>query len=100
MEEELRIVPFECQRCWHVWEEEYVVRHQEDRHGNGGEIWLRAGLPVSPPSSGAICPRCGCQRATTFPDGYLSRHPELRRAAEPTVPDETPLISPVRPPLY
>ncbi|WP_345387083.1 hypothetical protein [Nonomuraea salmonea] len=66
----------------------------------GGEIWLRAGLPVSPPSSGAICPRCGCQRATTFPDGYLSRHPELRRAAEPTVPDETPLISPVRPPLY
>ncbi|MFB4281632.1 MULTISPECIES: hypothetical protein [unclassified Nonomuraea] len=100
MEEEHRKVPFECRRCWHVWEEDYVVRRIEDDHGNAGEIWLRAGLPVPPPSPGAICPRCGCQQATTFPDGYLSRHPELIPPVEPGVPDATPLLSPVPRPLY
>ncbi|WP_431911780.1 hypothetical protein [Nonomuraea jabiensis] len=101
LEEEHRIVPFECRRCWHVWEEEYLVRRIDDRHGNEREIWLRAGLPVLPPSPGAVmCPRCGCQQATTFPDGYLSRHPELIPPAEPPVPDATPLLSPVPSPHY
>lgn len=63
-------------------------------------IWLRAGLPAPPPSSGAICPQCGCQQVTTFPDGYLARHPELIPPAEPILPDATPLFSPVPKPLY
>ncbi|MFG1699343.1 hypothetical protein [Nonomuraea sp. NPDC049309] len=100
MNEELRTVPFECQRCWYVWEEDYVVRHQEDQHGNAAEIWLQNGLPVPPPSAAAVCPKCGCQKAKVFPDGYLTRHPELIKQAEPAPPDETPLISPVRRPLY
>jgi hypothetical protein len=94
--EEHRKVPFECRNCWHVWEEHYLVRRFEDRHGNEHEVWLLAGLRVPPPSPGAVCPRCGCQQATTFPEGYLSRHPELIPPAEPVVPDATPLLSPVR----
>ncbi|MBF8190408.1 hypothetical protein ITP53_32795 [Nonomuraea sp. K274] len=100
VEEEIRSVPFECRGCWHVWEEDYQVRHIEDRHGNEGVIWLRAGVPVPPPSPGAICPRCGSQQATMFPEGYLARHPELRRPPEPEEPDPTPLLSPVRKPYY
>ncbi|MGN9844656.1 hypothetical protein ACTMTI_41670 [Nonomuraea sp. H19] len=93
-------MPFECRSCWHVWEEEYRIRHADDRHGNEGEVWLRSGLPVPPPSTGAVCPQCGRQDATTFPDGYLQRHPELIPSAEPAVPDATPLFSPVPRPLY
>ncbi|MEV0613090.1 hypothetical protein AB0I81_07165 [Nonomuraea sp. NPDC050404] len=101
MEEEHRKVPFECRSCWHVWHEDYDVRHIEDDHGHaGGEVWLRAGLPVSPPSSGEICPKCGCQQAVMFPDGYLVRHPELIPPVGPVVLDATPLLSPVRRPLY
>jgi hypothetical protein len=100
VEEELRNVPFECRGCWHVWQEDYVVRRSEDDHGNEGEVWLRAGLRVPPPSSGAVCPQCGSEQATTFPDGYLARHPELIPPAEPVVPDATPLLSPVPKPLY
>jgi hypothetical protein len=100
LDEETRNVPFECRACWHVWHEEYIVRHIEDDHGNTGDIWLRAGLPTAPPSSGVICPRCGRQQCVTFPDGYLSRHPELIPPEGPAVPDPTPLISPVRKPLY
>ncbi|MEU0571410.1 hypothetical protein ABZ297_39270 [Nonomuraea sp. NPDC005983] len=98
MEEERRKLPFECRSCWHVWEEEYLVRRGDDRHES--EVWIREGVQVPPPSQGTICPRCGCQQATTFPDGYLSRHPELIPPAEPPVPDATPLLSPVRRPLY
>ncbi|WP_043631213.1 hypothetical protein [Nonomuraea candida] len=93
-------MPFECRSCWHVWQEDYTVRHEEDDHGNAGEVWLRGGLPAPPPSSGAVCPQCGCQQSTTFPDGYLSHHPELTAQAEPGAPDATPLLSPVRGPLY
>src|SRR3954451_15865751 len=100
MEEELKILPFECRGCWHVWEEEYLVRRFDDRHGNEREIWLRSGVPVPPPSSGAICPNCGCQQAPMFPEGYLSRHPELRPSAEPVTPDATPLLSPVQRRVY
>ncbi|MEU5864214.1 MULTISPECIES: hypothetical protein [unclassified Nonomuraea] len=97
VEEERRTLPLECRGCWHVWEEDYLVRHVDDEHGNAAEIWLRDGLVVPPPSSGVICPHCGCQQTTTFPAGYLARHPELFRAAEPGVPDATPLLSPVPP---
>ncbi|NUR90033.1 MAG: hypothetical protein HOY71_38660 [Nonomuraea sp.] len=97
MEEERRNLPFECRGCWHVWEEEYLVRHVDDGHGNESHQWLRAGVTIPPPSSGAVCPQCGSQQVTTFPDGYLGRHPELRPAKEPKVSDPTPLISPVRP---
>jgi hypothetical protein len=95
LEEELRSLPFECRRCWHVWEEEYLVRHVDDRRGDERETWLRSGQPVMPPPWGVQCPRCGCQHATTFPTGYLSRHPELIPPPEPAVPDPTPLLSPV-----
>ncbi|WP_113704405.1 hypothetical protein [Nonomuraea lactucae] len=100
MEEVHRKLPFECRRCWHVWEEEYLVRYGEDRHGNERQVWLRGGVPVPPPSEGAICPSCGSQHCTTFPEGYLRRHPELIPPAEPAPPDETPLLSPVPKRLY
>ena len=100
MEEAHRNVPFECRGCWHVWEEHYTVRTIEDHHGNAGVIWLRGGLPVTPPAAGTVCPHCGCQQVTTFPDGYLARHPELITPSEPVVPDATPLLSPVPKPLY
>ncbi|WP_146103591.1 hypothetical protein [Nonomuraea solani] len=93
-------MPFECRGCWHVWEEHYTVRTIEDDHGNAGVIWLRGGLPVTPPAAGTVCPHCGCQQVTTFPDGYLARHPELITPSEPVVPDATPLLSPVPKPLY
>jgi len=96
MKEELRALPFECRACWHVWEEEYLVRLVDVRNGTESEIWTRAGVRVPPPSSGAVCPRCGCQQAVMFPAGYLARHPELIPPGEPVPPDATPLLSPVR----
>ncbi|MGP3956642.1 hypothetical protein ACTWPT_11630 [Nonomuraea sp. 3N208] len=100
LEEERRIVPFECRSCWHVWEEEYLVRRVEDQHGNEAEVWMRNRVPVPPPSPGAICPRCRHQDSTTFPEGYLSRHPELIPPENPAAPDPTPLLSPVPRPVY
>ncbi|SEK94694.1 hypothetical protein [Nonomuraea pusilla] len=101
MDEERRTLPYECRRCWHVWQEDYVVRHFADAHGNEVDIWLRGGVQVPPPASGVmICPKCGCQQATTFPDGYLARHPELIPPPRPAEPDATPLLSPVRKRMY
>ncbi|TDD46421.1 hypothetical protein E1286_20785 [Nonomuraea terrae] len=94
-----RTVPFECRRCWHVWEEHSIVRRIEDHHGNEGEVRLQAGVQVPPPSSGAGCPKCGCEQATTFPDGYLAHHPAAAPPPEPPAPDPTPLLSPVRRPV-
>ncbi|MFI9558197.1 hypothetical protein [Nonomuraea endophytica] len=99
MEEQRRSVPFECRGCWHVWEEDYLVRSVDDRHGNEREVWVRSGVLVPPPSSAAVCPHCGGQQTTTFPEGYLARHPEARLAAQPPPADETALLSPVRPRL-
>ncbi|MEU4227979.1 hypothetical protein AB0F17_27130 [Nonomuraea sp. NPDC026600] len=64
-------------RCLHVWEEEYVVRHLTDDYGNQVKIWLRGGVTVQPPGSDMCCPGCGAYHVTSFPTGYLSRHPEL-----------------------
>lgn len=75
------IWPFECLNCLHVWEEEYVVRHMSDDHGNEVETWLRSGVTVQPPWSDACCPGCGAFHVTSFPRGYLAHHPEL--GAEP-----------------
>lgn len=83
--------PFECMRCLHVWEEEYVVRHLMDDYGNEVTIWLRAGVTVQPPWSGMSCPGCGAYHVTSFPTGYLSRHPELVPVPEPEV--EAPAVS-------
>lgn len=69
--------PFECMRCLHVWEEDYVVRHLTDDYGNEVKIWLRSGVTVQPPGSDMCCPGCGAYHVTSFPTGYLSRHPEL-----------------------
>jgi hypothetical protein len=69
--------PFECLHCRHVWEEDYVVRHLTDGHGNDVDVWLRQEVPVQPPLSGARCPGCQSSSVTAFPRGYLSRHPEL-----------------------
>ncbi|MEU8269969.1 hypothetical protein AB0B89_22780 [Sphaerisporangium sp. NPDC049002] len=74
------IWPFECPRCLMVWEEEYVVRHLTDGHGNVADVWLHAGFQVQPPWSGAHCPGCGDTGVKSFPRGYLARHPELRPA--------------------
>ncbi|TYB68902.1 hypothetical protein FXF51_10450 [Nonomuraea sp. PA05] len=69
--------PFECLRCLHVWEEEFVVRHLCDAYGNGGDIWLSSGVPVQPPWSDACCPACGAYRVTCFPPGCpAARRPE------------------------
>lgn len=95
MEEERRIVPFECRGCWHVWEEEYLIRHVVDRHGDDREVWVRGGVAVPPPSTYATCPKCGGQQITTFPEGYLARHPEARKSDEPVPADESKLRSPV-----
>ncbi|GAA4506321.1 MULTISPECIES: hypothetical protein [Nonomuraea] len=86
-----RLWPLECLRCWHVWEEAYTVRL-----GDRGEIWLMGGVVVQPPWSGACCPACGGFAVTSFPDGYLARHPELLSSPEPEperprVPDPDPV---------
>ncbi|MEU4549443.1 hypothetical protein [Nonomuraea dietziae] len=75
--------PFECLRCLHVWEGDYFVRRQIDGHGNDVEIWLTSGVIVQPPWSGTNCPACGAFHVTSFPPGYLQRHPELMAAPEP-----------------
>ncbi|MFC7387205.1 hypothetical protein [Sphaerisporangium rhizosphaerae] len=90
------IWPFECLRCLSVWEEEYVVRHLSDSHGNDADVWFRAELLVQPPWSGARCPSCGDTGVKTFPRGYLARHPELR-TAPPVVPTLPPVPPPVSP---
>ncbi|WP_157245861.1 hypothetical protein [Nonomuraea typhae] len=97
MEEQRKSVPFECRGCWHVWEEDYLVRSADDRHGNEKQVWLVAGVPVPPPSTYAVCPQCGGGQITTFPEGYLARHPEARLAASPTAIAEAALLSPVPP---
>ncbi|WP_157545031.1 hypothetical protein [Microtetraspora fusca] len=85
--------PFECLRCWLVWEEEYVARRLSDGHGNDVVVWLRGGLPVQSPWAGAICPNCGCGSVTTFPAGYLAHHAEIAAASGvPAVP-----VTPRRP---
>ncbi|WP_344926668.1 hypothetical protein, partial [Streptosporangium carneum] len=61
--------PMECLRCWHVWQEEYVVRRLTDGHGHDVVVWLRAGTPVQPPWAGVSCPGCGHSRVTAFPPG-------------------------------
>ncbi|MBB4916634.1 hypothetical protein [Streptosporangium saharense] len=61
--------PMECLRCWHVWQEEYVVRHLTDVHGHDVVVWLRRGTPVQPPWSGTSCPGCGHSRVAAFPPG-------------------------------
>ncbi|MEO3869223.1 hypothetical protein ABGB18_10375 [Nonomuraea sp. B12E4] len=83
--------PFECLRCLYVWEEDFVLRHLSDNHGNTVEIWLSSGVPVPPPWSGACCPGCGAYHVTSFPAGYLARHPELVPGPEP---DPAPLFVP------
>ncbi|MBF8190409.1 hypothetical protein ITP53_32800 [Nonomuraea sp. K274] len=75
--------PYECLRCLHVWEEDFVVRHLADAYGNETKVWLSSGVPVPPPWAGACCPGCGAYYVTSFPSGYLARHPELLSAAEP-----------------
>ncbi|WP_049562898.1 hypothetical protein [Nonomuraea sp. SBT364] len=75
--------PYECLCCWHVWEVRYTVRRLDDGHGNTVEVWLRNGVTVQPPWAGTCCPGCGAVQVTSFPPGYLSRHPELVSAAEP-----------------
>ncbi|GGK66262.1 hypothetical protein Sme01_10980 [Sphaerisporangium melleum] len=96
--------PFECPRCLAVWEDEYVVRHLTDSHGNDADVWFRAELLVQPPWSGTRCPACGDTGVKSFPRGYLARHPELRRAtpgrpAGPAAGGRTPREVPeVRPP--
>lgn len=80
--------PFQCLRCLHVWEEDFVVRHLSDAYGNGVEIWLSSGVRVPPPWSGISCPGCGAYHVTWFPPGYLTRHPELLPRPEPEIEPE------------
>lgn len=82
--------PFECLHCWQVWEEEYVVRHLSDGHGNDVVVWLRAGIPVQPPWSGVTCPACGSDTIKTFPNGYLARHAEIGLTPTPAASTPSP----------
>ncbi|MEV0826230.1 hypothetical protein [Nonomuraea rubra] len=84
--------PFECLRCLYVWEEDYVVHHLTDEHGNEAEIWLTSGMPVQPPWSGTSCPACGAFHLTSFPAGYLARHPELTAAPDPVPLAQVPVV--------
>ncbi|MFB4264877.1 hypothetical protein [Nonomuraea sp. GTA35] len=91
--------PFECLRCLHVWEEEFVVRHLCDDYGNGGDLWLSSGVPVPPPWSSACCPACGAYRVTWFPSGYPTRHPGPEPETESKSEPETERVScPAAPP--
>ncbi|NUR90032.1 MAG: hypothetical protein HOY71_38655, partial [Nonomuraea sp.] len=85
--------PFECLRCWHVWEVEYDVRRLTDNYGNEVEVWRRSGVTVQPPWSGGACPGCGAYHLTSFPRGYLRRHPELAGTPDPEPVLDTPAIS-------
>ncbi|MFD1500871.1 hypothetical protein, partial [Streptosporangium lutulentum] len=67
------IWPLECPHCRHVWQEEYLVRRLTDDHGHDTVLWLRSGVPVQPPWSGASCPGCGCGDARAFPAGHRPR---------------------------
>ncbi|MEW9549279.1 hypothetical protein [Nonomuraea sp. NPDC050783] len=87
--------PFECLRCLHVWEEDFLVRHLLDVHGNETQIWLSSGVAVQPPWSGSCCPGCGAYHVTSFPSGYLARHPELMAAPDP---EPAPLLGPATEP--
>ncbi|MCK2217354.1 hypothetical protein MF672_026715 [Actinomadura sp. ATCC 31491] len=89
--------PYECLRCLHVWEEDFLLRSLTDVHGNETQIWLRSGVSVQPPWSGSCCPGCGAYDVTSFPSGYLSRHPELIAAPDPE-PEPAPLLVPVAEP--
>lgn len=92
--------PFECLRCLHVWEEDFVVRTLCDAYGNETQIWLSRGVVVQPPWSGACCPGCGAYHVTSFPSGYLARHPELVPGPEPEPePYLAPLPEPDRVPV-
>lgn len=64
--------PMECLHCWHIWLEEYVVRHLTNKYGRDVVVWLRAGTMVQPPWSGMTCPDCGHSRVTVFPPGSRS----------------------------
>lgn len=89
--------PFACLRCRHVWEEGYTVRRLVDDHGNEAVIWLSGGVTVPPPWSGGGCPGCGAFQVTSFPPGYLSRHPELVSAPEPApMARPLPAVTPAR----
>ncbi|NJP89175.1 hypothetical protein HCN51_06895 [Nonomuraea sp. FMUSA5-5] len=90
--------PFECLRCLHVWEEDFVVRHLSDAYGNGGDIWLSSGVPVPPPWSDACCPACGGYRVTWFPSGHPIRVPEPEHEPEHDEPETMPEPVPVRAP--
>lgn len=80
-----------------IWEEDYVVRHLSDSHGNDVDVWFHAELHVQPPWSGARCPACGDFGVKTFPRGYLSRHPEIRPPVpvRPAAPDPAPVAGDV-----
>ncbi|GGP16300.1 hypothetical protein LDL08_40695 [Nonomuraea glycinis] len=84
--------PYACLCCRHVWEVQYTVRRLSGTRGREGEIWLSNGVAVQPPWSDSVCPRCGCQQTTSFPPGYLSRHPELVPAPEPVPEVRIPVI--------
>jgi hypothetical protein len=84
--------PYACLCCRHVWEVRYTVRRLTGTRGREAEVWLSNGMAVQPPWSDSVCPRCGCQRTTSFPPGYLSRHPELVPAPEPAPEARTPLV--------
>jgi hypothetical protein len=84
--------PFECLSCLHVWEEEYVVQHLMDDYGNELTIWKRGGVIVQPPGPDACCPGCGAYHVTSFPAGYLSRHPELVPAPAQEPVAEAPVV--------
>jgi hypothetical protein len=71
------IWPLECPRCRHVWQEEYLVRHLTDGHGHDIVLWLRSGVLVQPPWSGASCPDCGCGGVRAFPAGHRPRYTAL-----------------------
>lgn len=58
---------FDCQRCRHLWSQEYEVWHTCDFSGGEVIAWRRFGLPCLPPSAGTVCPYCGGLRVKLRP---------------------------------
>ncbi|MFI7447673.1 hypothetical protein ACIBQX_09270 [Nonomuraea sp. NPDC049714] len=84
--------PYACLCCRHVWEVRYTIRRLSGTRGREAEVWLNNGVAVQPPWADTLCPCCGTVHTTSFPPGYLGRHPELVPAPEPAPEERIPLV--------
>ncbi|MFI6390288.1 hypothetical protein ACIBHY_08985 [Nonomuraea sp. NPDC050547] len=58
---------FFCQRCSHVWQDEYEARHLDDGHGGDAVAWRHHGVHSMPPWAHATCVSCDGVMVTVLP---------------------------------